>query len=469
MVDAFVGRHAEIARLDALLERVRNRGTAQFVSMRGRRQVGKSRLASEFLRRAGVPSAFFAASRGADPASERRRFAEIIARSSLQAAALFEAIRADDWLVLLRSLAEHTTTPSVVILDELPYLLAGDTEAEGLLQTAWDRYLSQAPIMLVALGSNLSMMEQLTSYGRPLFGRMRELRLDPLTVADTAAVTGLEAADAIDAHLVVGGYPRVLSEWEPHTTLAQFFEQQLSDSTSPLVVVGERIVTAEFPDTLQAGTVLRAIGAGERTFTGIARRLDINQGSLTRALRTLTEDTRVVTAARPLSRRRSGDARYLVSDPYLRFWLRFVQPQIETIFRGRPDVVLDNTLAGWPTYRGAAVEPVVRSSIERLLPGAGLGDTNFVGSYWNRTGDLEVDLVGADRDTSPATVAMLGSIKWRERRPFRRDDLLALAAARAQVPGGADATLVGVSRSGFETSELDAALSPDDLIRAWRT
>ncbi|CAN5914644.1 hypothetical protein BH23ACT10_BH23ACT10_40450 [soil metagenome] len=56
--------------------------------------------------------------------------------------------------------------------------------------------------------------------------------------------------------------PRVLSEWEPGATLHTFLEQQLSDSTSPLVVVGERIVTAEFPAARQAGSVLRAIGAG---------------------------------------------------------------------------------------------------------------------------------------------------------------------------------------------------------------
>ncbi|CAN5914658.1 hypothetical protein BH23ACT10_BH23ACT10_40460 [soil metagenome] len=132
-------------------------------------------------------------------------------------------------------------------------------------------------------------------------------------------------------------------------------------------------------------------------------------------------------------------------------------------------MVLDTTLANWPTYRGHDVEPLVRASIERMLPHANLGDTTFVGGYWNRTGDVQVDLVGADRERSPATITMLGSIKWRERRPFRRDDLLALAAARSQVPGADNAALVGVSRSGFDTGELDTALSPEDLMAAWRT
>lgn len=468
MSDSFVGRKAELAQLNAHLDRVTARQSGLLISMRGRRQVGKSRLADEFLDSAAVPSAFFVASQGADTALEQRRFVDAVAASSLDAAEVFRTIRSDDWLSLFQVLAAQTTKPSVLVLDELPYLLAGDPQLEGVLQTAWDRHMSRVPLLVLALGSNVSVMEQLTTHGRSLFGRVREMRLDPLSVADTADLTGLDPSDAFDAQLVMGGYPRILQEWEAGMTVPQFLEQQLLDSTSPLVVVGERIVTAEFPESLQAGAVLRTIGAGERTFSGIAQRLDINHGSLTRALRLLTEGTRVVATARPLSRRRSNDSRYVVADPYLRFWLRFIQPRIELLFRGRGDVVVNETLDNWPTYRGTAVEPLVRQSIERLLPHPALGATRFVGSYWNRTGDVEVDLVGADGDRSPATVTMLGSVKWRENRGFDRDDLLALAATRAQVPGGESARLAGVSRTGFQTSDLDAAFDPQDLLLAWR-
>jgi uncharacterized protein len=257
------------------------------------------------------------------------------------------------------------------------------------------------------------------------------MRLDPLTVADTADLTGLAAPDAFDAQLIVGGYPRLLQEWDPGVHVPEFLEQQLSDSTSPLVVVGERILDAEYPATWQPGTVLRTIGAGARTFGAIAQRLDLNHGSLHRALRLLTDEGRIVAATRPLSRRRSTDTRYEVADPYLRFWLRFIRPRVELLLRGRSDVVVRQTLEEWPTYRGAAIEPQVRASIERLLPHPALGETRFVGSYWSRTGDVAIDLVGADDERGPAMVTMLGSIKWRERRAFGRDDLLALGAARA--------------------------------------
>lgn len=62
----FVGRRGYMTALEAELDGVRGTGRGRFVSMRGRRRVGKSRLVDEFLRRGArppVPYVFFTASR----------------------------------------------------------------------------------------------------------------------------------------------------------------------------------------------------------------------------------------------------------------------------------------------------------------------------------------------------------------------------------------------------------------------
>jgi KaiC/GvpD/RAD55 family RecA-like ATPase len=62
----FVGRRSYMRILVTELDRVRQTGRGRFVSMRGRRRVGKSRLVDEFLRRGGrspVSYVFFTASR----------------------------------------------------------------------------------------------------------------------------------------------------------------------------------------------------------------------------------------------------------------------------------------------------------------------------------------------------------------------------------------------------------------------
>ena len=66
-------------------------------------------------------------------------------------------------------------------------------------------------------------------------------------------------------------------------------------------------------------------------------------------------------------------------------------------------------------------------------------------------------------------VGFLGSVRWRRARPFDRADALELAGRRRDVPGAADALLVGVSAQGFDdAATLDVRLGPEDLIGAWR-
>ena len=126
---------------------------------------------------------------------------------------------------------------------------------------------------------------------------------------------------------------------------------------------------------------------------------------------------------------------------------------------------------GWYAYRGKAVEPLVRESIFRMLPNERFGDAQYVGGYWTRKGDVEVDLVGVEEKVRPRRVAFVGSIKWRERTPFDGRDLGRIAAQRNEVPGtDEDTELIGVSREGFDKRGrgLDTALVPEDLLEAWK-
>lgn len=263
-----------------------------------------------------------------------------------------------------------------------------------------------------------------------------------------------------------GGFPRILQDWRHGQPAMAFVAEQLAESTSPLVVIGERVLNAEFPAATQARAVLSAVGAGETMFSNIERRTGLNEGSLSRTLGILTRDLRVVAAERPMSGAASRLTHYLVDDPYLRFWLRFVAPRMELILRGRGEPASDEITRSWPEYRGRAVEPLVRRSIERLLPHDRLGAARHVGSYWTRTGDIEVDLVGSPDRESPADVAFVGSVKWRDRAAFDRGDLLHLAAQRAAVPGAGDVPLVAVARTRV-TADADLALTAADLLAAW--
>jgi AAA+ ATPase superfamily predicted ATPase len=427
-------------------------------------------LVTEFADRTKLPQLFFTGARLATRQDELRRFAAEAGRSTLPGRSLFDGTAPESWSSALRLLATALPDgPAIVVLDEFPWLRESSPSLEGELQVAWDRLLERKPVLVILIGSDISMMEALTSYERPLFGRLKEIVVNPFELGDTAQM--IEAEDpalAIDAQLVTGGYPRICMEWRGATDIGQFFRRQFADENCELIDVGRNVLAAEFPPDLQATRVLSAIGAGARTNKEIGTRSGMQATPLARSLDTLISSKRTVAVDIPLSIRQRRDPRYRVADPYLRFWLRFVEPSLPDIARGRPDLALDRIRAYWGDYRGLAVEPLVRACVERLAAAdTELVDVSVVGGYWTRSNDVEVDLVGVDRWPGASHISAVGSIKWREKQPFDRHDFTELARAAAQVPGASEPKLIAVSRTPCVTEGLDRVYGPADLVASW--
>lgn len=472
-MDGFIGRHTEIALLDDALTRVRDGGRSnrpgRALLMRGRRRVGKSRLVEEFIERSGLPHLFFTAV-GGSRESDLAGFGAEVAASSLPGArqlADFPAPQSWDAAFGMLASALPTDRPSIVVLDEMPYLVREDPTFEGALQKAFDRRLCKLPVLLVLVGSDIAMMEQLNTYGRPFYQRGTEMVVPPLNPADVGKMLDLPPAEAFDAYLVSGGLPLILEEWPRGAGLWDYLGQALRTPTSALLVSGERTLAAEFPTEAQARTVLGTIGHGERTFSLIAREAgDLNPGALTRSLQLLSE-RRMVSAELPLSTRPSRETRYRVDDPYLRFWLSFLGPGIPVIERGRGDKVLERIRSQWATWRGRAVEPVLREALWRLTDEHLPAGTDAIGGYWTRTNDPEIDLVGADRSPIAKKITFVGSIKWLENKPFDSRDLACLVAHCSQLPGADDSTpLLALTRTTSTAPDVPY-LTPSDLLHAW--
>lgn len=466
---SFVGRASELSRLRTSLAEVAATGDGQMIALRGRRQVGKSTLVEQFCTTAGVPWLFFVAARRQPPAGALADFAAELATSSLPGAAAAAEGSLASWPQALDVATAGATGPVIVVLDEFPWLVEGDESIEGLMQRSWDRTLRKRSVLVVLIGSDLAMMDALTAHGRPLYDRVSLLPIEPLDPADVAELADLSPADAIDAWSITGGYPNLVRAWQVGAPVSEYLRNQLADATSPLIVAGERKLTAEFPPDAFARPVLDAIGTGSREHGKIASKAAMSASSLDRALTMLTAKS-AITKERPYSTQPSRLAHYRVSDAHLRFWLHFVAPNLPAIERGAAEVVIRRVLADWPTWRGEAVEPIIAASVARLAPRlADLDRTGHVGRWWRRDGQVEADLVLGDRSPTAQDLFAVGSVKWRENAPFDVRDLAALARAGVEVPGAADLPLVAVSRTGFTSTDLLLhSWGPDDLLSAWR-
>ncbi|MGW3655175.1 ATP-binding protein [Streptomyces sp. NPDC005151] len=475
----FKGRAADLdllARQLGLVSEGRGATRGQAVIMTGRRRVGKSRLVQEFCDRSARPYAVFQATRGRNPVAERADFIAAVAQSTVPGAELVSGLQPADWNQALRSLALALPddVPSIAVIDEVPWLVEQDREFDGALQTVWDRQLSAKPVLMVLVGSDMSVMEALQSYGRPFFGRAAKMVVQPLNLADVQAMTDLRAAEAVDALLITGGFPEIVQSWRPGMGRADFLDDAVSNPLSPLLVAGELSLLGEFPEASHSRAVLEAVGSGERTFSAIAAQAGgrgaLPSGTLSPLLNTL-QAKRILAADLPLSTKAdTKNKRYRIADPYLRFWLAFLQRAIPLIERGRGDLALARIEKSWTTWRGRAVEPVIRESLMRLLPDDVWPETETVGGWWNRQNNPEVDLIGADRAPTAGALHFVGSVKWLENQPFGRREYDTLARDLLAVPGAVpDTPLVAVSRCGVEGGlPLAAHWGPEDLVRAWQ-
>ncbi|MPY78863.1 MAG: AAA family ATPase [Actinophytocola sp.] len=477
----FVGRSTELALLRKRLDRVSETSTGTAVAIRGRRQVGKSRLVQEFCDTSGVPYFYFTATKGVSPVEAVAAFLAELKESSLPPdPELVTQTATGGWPDAFRALANVLPqTPAIVILDELPWLSEQDETFDGVLQTAWDRLLRQRPVLLLLLGCDIHMMERLTAYDRPFYGRADNLVLAPLRPNEVGTALDLDAAHTIDAHLITGGLPGILRSWARGMPPLEFIRQECADPAAPVFGIPEATLLAEFPSPDQSRRVIEAIGSGEHTHAAIAataggRAGAVASGSLSPLLRRLAEEKRVIAVDQPLSTQAGKPALHRVADSNLRLYLAALRAVHDLVRRGRPKQAYELFTRRWTSWRGKAVEPLIREALELAAVSGNLpwSSAEVVGGWWNRQFNPEIDLVGADRAPVARQITFAGSIKWLGS-PFDRHDLNELLESVRHLPGfePGRSGLAVVSLSGTAADLHDTGVElvwgASEVVSAW--
>ncbi|HEY6790394.1 MAG TPA: ATP-binding protein [Trebonia sp.] len=479
MATGFMGRKSELAFLGERLEKARASGSGVAVAIRGRHRAGKSRLVQEFCDDAGVPYLYYTATRGASPVETVRGFLAELRESALpRSAGPVPGEAASGWPGAFRALAAALPdAPSIVVLDEYPWLAEQDTIFDGALQAAWGRLQSQRPVLLLLLGSDAEMIGRLTAQESTLCEPADNLVLGPLNPAEVGAALSLGAADAIDAHLISGGLPGILRAWPAGVPALEFAERECEDPASPLFGVPEATLVAEFPAPDTTRRVIEAIGGGSRTHAAVAsaagsRTGAIPTGTLSPLLSRLITEKRVLAIDEPLSTRGGKPALYRVADSSLGFYLEIGRAVQEWAHRGRPASAVALVRRRWSSWRVRAVEPVIREALSCAADVLPWPDAVAVGGWWTRTFETKIDIIGADRSPGPRNVFYAGSIRWLSR-PFDDRDLGLLRRDAPFVPGfhPVSAGLLAVSLRGFSATaaaQLAVCWGPEEVIAAYR-
>ncbi len=460
----FLDRQRELQALDQFLEAP----GAGLLILFGRRRVGKTRLLTHFLERREVGDALFWTATTHGAAVQLRNFSQAL----LEHDPRFEGPPAPDfafpdWAAALNHLgeiAEGSAQRRLVILDEFTYLIRGDPAVTSVFQNVWDRRLSRiSRLKLVLTGSLVGMMEKEVLASRaPLYGRATALlRLRPLPYASLLEVFGRrKPAERVAIYAVAGGIPAYLELFTRAPRFSAGLRDQCLGPGSVMLTDPALILHEQLPEPQTYESILWAIAGGAHTWAEIARTAGLAENSLGHYLKVLQELELIERRDPILSSPRGRRGRYRVRDPFLRFYYRFIVPQITNIERGYLAAAVDKISAELPGFIGAYVfEELCR---EWVLAAAAVGELGFqpeaVGAYWRvqRGEGVQLDVVAANPREKRL---LIGEAKWGRGTVSRKvlTDLVERSRRMPQVAEGWSTEYAVFGRANFSAAAREAA------------
>lgn len=374
----FHGRERELAELERI--RRESETSSRFTVVMGRRRIGKTTLA---LRSAeGHRCVYLFVSRIAEP-----MLCERMQRSASEAGVGIVG-RVTEFRDLLSALMESSRSePLTIIIDEFQDLHYVNPSIFGDIQEVWDTHRDGTRANLVVCGSVRSMMVRLfEDEHQPLFGRATSrIDLRPFTVADLEDILG-EAdpgygdRDLLTLYMLTGGVPEYVGVlMDSGRTTREGMLDAVASVGSVFLRDGRDLLVSEFGrDYRTYFSIMELIASGRNRRAEVDDVLGMDTGMY---LQRLEREYSFIRQMSPVfSKPNSRNARWSVSDLYLRFYFRFINPNTQYMEAGRHDLLRQAIERDLESYEGRVLEDLFRQRI------AETETYTAIGGYWNRRG-----------------------------------------------------------------------------------
>lgn len=392
---SFIGRSRELQTLASAYASP----SSQFIPVYGRRRVGKSELILQFVK--GKPYLYYLGKKG-PPGLQRKEFLEEAARTFGQP--LLSSVEDRGWREALDlAMRQHRGRRKLVlVLDEFQWMVEASPELPSVLQELWDRQWRRGGTMLLILcGSYLGFMErEVLGEKSPLFGRRTgQIFLKPFSYREAAAFhPRWSLADKAKAYFLCGGIPLYLRYFSAADSIQTNIEKNFLDEFAALYREPEFLLREELRELEKYHAILLAVSTGGRSIREIARLAEVPERNVHYYAEQLI-DLGYLSRRHPLSGRRPAprDVRLALEDPMLRFWFRFVYPNLSYVSRAGPKRAYQEIVRPEiESYYGTCFERLCREALPALYEAEGVGAAYEVGEYWSR--DVQIDVVGYRKD-----------------------------------------------------------------------
>ena len=395
----FVNRLKELSWLEDAYQKASK--TGQFLVVYGKRRVGKTELITHFVK--DKPNIYYLANRTVK--NEQLQSATSVFMAGLSDTYIpgsgFSNWREFfDYLIKKVGEKQKSKQPLILIFDEFPYLAEADNGISSFFQYGWDMGLKNKRVLLIIMGSSISMMyKHALSKNAPLYGRRTgQWLLEPFSYRETKKFYPKALFEnSFSLFAVSGGIPAYARVFDGQKTLKENILENVLPEGKYLSVEPELLLSEEFDDARSYLTILQAIGLGRTKFSEILQQSHLPATALPVYLQTLME-LRLVKKEVPVTEpipEKSKKGSYSLSDPFLRFYFSFIFPNnslikshsYEALFAQKKETLIQLVAK---SYEDASAEFIQEAIEQGALP-----HFEQMGRWWDK--NTEIDLVGFNK------------------------------------------------------------------------
>ncbi|PJD94532.1 MAG: ATPase [Parachlamydia sp.] len=366
----FIGRKKELESLELLLKKK----SASMVVIRGRRRIGKSRLIKEFT--SGKKSWVFS---GLPPVPHITKQRQLDAFSVQIAQNLnMPKIQVSEWIEHFTFIGNQAKGQKIVIvLDEISWMGSEDPDFLGQLKTAWDLHFSENPdLILILCGSVSSWIEENILKSTGFVGRVSvDMVLQELSISESCEFWGAQrnkvsAYEKFKVLSVTGGVPKYLEEIISSQSAEDNIHRLCFQSNGLLFREFEQIFSDLFSNKAQTfSNIVKTLAHAPLSLDEICEKLDLEKsGFISRCLDNLAlagfvqEDCTWNLFTKSKSRLK----KFRLKDNYLRFYLRYIEPNKDRIAK---DIFKSKSfmhMPGWESIMGLQFENLVINNLKSI-------------------------------------------------------------------------------------------------------
>lgn len=359
----FIGRETELEKLNDLMAK----RVSALVVIKGRRRVGKTSLIEKFAE--GKPFLRFIGLAPVDRVSsqtQRDEFSRLLAEQTH-----LPEFKTEDWSKLFALLGTYVQKGRhIILLDEITWMAQDDPTFLSKLKNAWELYYKKNPqLILILCGSISAWIEKNILSSTGYFGRIAKkitLKELPLNSCNQLLeVMGFKRSiyEKFIFLSLTGGIPWYIELIDPKRSAFENINSLCFDEDGILVDEHRYIFHDLFGKRSEIyEKITRYLADGMVEFSELAKGINYaNSGTLTSYINELIESNYIKKNVSWSFK--TGQPKkivsYALSDNYLRFYYKYIQPKIDLIKNGHYKNISLTQLPAFNSIMGFQFETLV--------------------------------------------------------------------------------------------------------------